>query len=957
MDPVLQRLLTVLALQQDYFWFLGLLAWGCALVWWWVQPRRETDWRWLPWAAVAGMASALIEMAAMSLPVVEQPRIPPYWHWDLLHGVVTSMMVAGWWWELGRTRRLRMSLCLAAVLVVGLTEWARAVLPEWAVWDAAGLNRELAVTGAWTLALAGSVAGLVNLRGLSGRVRQAQGVALVLLWGSCSGPLAESVPWLTARRWAHLDTEGLVWCGVQLLAAAGLLLCLRPGGPKESAAPAQARERVTLLAACAVWLTAGLVLAGLMGSLARRGFESSALSRARVAAAFMDVGTLDKLLNADFNLTAPHWTHRPGLTGWFGSVARMKTPLGGKIADNLSTLELANPDAEHVMFGTLHQGWWLLVSSQRTPGPVEGVVLYRRSDPKDAEDWRLRRGGYLRPFPATTGLATLARAPLLAADGRMLGWLVIQFPIPAWNASQAQARLLAFVIVALGLGLAILVSLQRQRVRERETARAEAVAALQADQLKTAFLAKVSHELRTPIQSILGYGELLRPAVSDAVSRGRLQALRQHTDLMLRLVNDLLDLSAIQAGQFRLKENAARLPELVRQTVESLRPRAEAKGLVYTCQIDDSVPEWARVDAERVRQIVLNLVTNAVKFTDRGRVGVRFTPGLRADEVRLMVSDTGPGIPPAERARLFQPFARLEATAAKEGTGLGLSLAAALCRSMGGGIVLETASAAGAAFTASFRAPACPSPADRPADHRQPGRRLQGWRVLVADDNALVRELFLAFLQEEGASCVAVADGAAALQEITPGRFDCVVLDLAMPRLDGIETARQLRAGGATGLRIVGVSAHANERDRLQALAAGIDVFLTKPVELDSLARALCPDGAAPVGPSQRHEELTARLRSQFRAEAAVQRAAVLAGLEEHDSPAVRSTAHYLRNSAIVVQADELAAACARLEQAAETADHPAMLAAWRECDGALARWMGPEPFAAGMTPVVEPKP
>jgi signal transduction histidine kinase/CheY-like chemotaxis protein len=522
----------------------------------------------------------------------------------------------------------------------------------------------------------------------------------------------------------------------------------------------------------------------------------------------------------------------------------------------------------------------------------------------------------------------------------MLGWLMIGYPRSDWLAAQAQPRLQTYFVVALGLGVAALVTLQRVRTREREMARAAAMAATEADQLKTSFLAKVSHELRTPIQSVLGYSDLLRNVVTEPVARGRLKALRQHGELMLRLVNDLLDLSAIQAGAFRLVEKPTALVELVTQTVDSLRPRAELKGLAVALTIEPAVPSWAMIDGGRVRQVLINLVGNAIKFTDRGRVDVSLARGPGEREVTLAVSDTGPGIAAADIGRLFRSFERLDATAAKEGTGLGLALSAALCRGMNGIISVESVEGAGATFTARFRAPPCEALLASGSSAGLPP--LSGRRILLADDNALVRELFTASLTEAGATCIAVEDGVLAVAAAHGENFDAIVLDLAMPRLGGVEAAKKLRAEHGRDLRIVGLSAHAGRNEREDALGAGMDAFLVKPVNLDELVAALAPAVPAKHTVETGRMELIERLRAQFRLAAAAEGAALGAVIAGRDHATARARAHHLMNSAAVVRDDWLFAACASVERAAVAGDEAALITAWQTCEAALEPWTHP---------------
>jgi signal transduction histidine kinase/CheY-like chemotaxis protein len=524
----------------------------------------------------------------------------------------------------------------------------------------------------------------------------------------------------------------------------------------------------------------------------------------------------------------------------------------------------------------------------------------------------------------------------------MLGWLMIEFPRDQWFSAQLEPRAQAYAIVAFGFVLAAMVAMQRVRTQEREAARAAATAATQADRVKTAFLAKVSHELRTPIQSVLGYGELLRGSVKDTVDRRWLSALREHGELMLRLVNDLLDLSAINAGAFRLVPKPTALVELTEQTVESLRPRAEAKGLALSVTVASRVPLWAELDRERVRQIILNLVGNAVKFTDRGRVDVALEAGPGSEDVVLIVRDTGPGIPAADLGRLFQPFERLNGTIEKEGSGLGLALTAGICRSMGGEVSAESAAGAGATFRAWFRAPVCAAPPSLSRSSSGALPRLAGRRVLVADDNALVRELFVGTLQEAGATCFIAEDGEQALAVTAAETVDTIVLDLSMPRLDGLQVARRLRADHRTA-RIIGVSAHAGEREKEEAFAAGMDDFLVKPVSLEALVAAVLAQPESPNAPlADSAAQLMERLKAQFRRQAPLEGAGLAAAIGAGDFTAAYVKAHHLMNSAAVIRDNPLFDACVRVEQAARTNDPVELAAAWKQCEAALEPWTTP---------------
>jgi len=921
-----ETILTRLATEQDYVLFLGILCWiGVATIWA-REARRDARWDWLPWTAGAGIIAGALELYAFNNPVVPIRDVPPFLWIDRLHGILLAVMLVGWylpggsgWKGTGRTLRI-----IAAVGLVGAAG-ARWIDPDPAL-------------GSWALAVAATAA-LVARPGI------ARAWAVVAVWGSWIGPASEALT--EGRRW----TEAAGWsllCGViQLTAGLIALIGLLREWRQQSVPDSERALWRPWWIAGTVWLVVGLLLSGWVGSRSRQTFESSMVSRVATAAAFMDREVLSEALGAEFKITGVYQRPRPGGKVTNHAFAEhLVGPAGLALRRALGKIERVNPDPKFLYVSTIRDGWIVDITSdqQRRRSPA-GVGLSSRVTPRLQEVWDLKTAAYFAPYPSDRGLLTAARAPLFDPQGRMLGWLTFEFSTAAWSASQSQARLLVFVIVAFGLGLAVLVALQRQRFRERELARASANISAMADQMKTVFLAKVSHELRTPIQSILGYGELLAGKQRDQKSEGHLGALRQHGQLMLRLVNDLLDLTSIQTGAFRLHERPTSFAEVVGQTVESLRPRADAKRLQISWRIDPAVPKWARVDGERIRQITFNLVGNAIKFTDAGRVEVSLTSGSTPQEVCLRVFDTGPGIPEAERARLFHPFSRLEATANKEGTGLGLSLAAALCRSMRGEIALDSPLGGGACFSATFQAPPCdPIGAQEPALDGS----LQGRRILIAEDNSLVRELFTVFLADRGAECVAVGDGTAAVEFAQRERFDAMVLDLNLPMLDGFEVVERLRPQLREGLKIVGVSAHAGDSVRERALAVGMHDFLIKPVSLSALAHTLNPQ--APVIVDDRAEGLRTALTAQFRREAVGQRAAIMTALRNDDLPSLRAAAHYVMNSAAVVRDNRLFVASHALEQATAGDDRSAIRARWAECDEAFKPWLS-QPLSTGDDP------
>jgi CheY-like chemotaxis protein/nitrogen-specific signal transduction histidine kinase len=485
-------------------------------------------------------------------------------------------------------------------------------------------------------------------------------------------------------------------------------------------------------------------------------------------------------------------------------------------------------------------------------------------------------------------------------------------------------------LVGAGVGLWTLAVAYRFRREAREVAEHKAAAAAAADRAKSAFLAKVSHELRTPIQSVLGYGEMLAGAPLAEPHRAWVAALRAHGDIMLRLVNDLIDLGALQSGAFQLEPAPVDLPALVADCATALRPAAAEKKLRFVANVAPGVPRWVQADGVRLRQILLNLLNNAIKFTPAGSVTLEVQP--RDRDVEFVVTDSGPGIPGALRPRLFQPFARLD-PAAGGGSGLGLALVQGLCAVMGGTIkLIENSAGEGATFCVRLPLPVC-APAGTPGAVPVQRGAFAGLRVLVAEDNSLVRELLAAFLREHGAEVELACDGAAAVARAQNAKPDVLLLDIALPELDGFAVAETLRRAGPPRLRIIGLSAHATRQDEARARTAGMDAFLAKPVSLARLASVLMPRAdaaalAADLAAKIPHPGLRTQLASKFVEETPAILEELRAAAAAGDWPTLRRRAHYLKNSADIIGAAALQAACDRAAAMTESDDPRALVAA-----------------------------
>ena len=371
--------------------------------------------------------------------------------------------------------------------------------------------------------------------------------------------------------------------------------------------------------------------------------------------------------------------------------------------------------------------------------------------------------------------------------------------------------------------------------------RAAKEAAEQASRAKSRFVAMVSHELRTPLHCMLGCAELLRlEGPLSAPQAERVGALMQAGGHLMGLIDQVLDFATIEAGRLDMRPEHFAVSTLIDGCVAVLAPLAQERGLALNVAITPSAPIRIHADPSRVRQILLNLLGNAVKYTDSGSVELRVKPGAAAGGVRLEVADTGRGIDPESRARLFQSFERLEAATSIEGTGLGLAIAARIAALMDGSIGHEPNPGGGSIFWFDL-----PPGANEAAEREMvPATRLvaaAGKRLLVVDDIAMNREVIGAFLRAAGHEALYADSGAQAVRLAREQKFDLILMDVSMPEMDGLEATRRIRALPLpwADVPILGVTANAFTDQVTDCMMAGMDGHVSKPVGYAKLIEAV----------------------------------------------------------------------------------------------------------------------
>ncbi|MGB0372137.1 MAG: ATP-binding protein [Opitutales bacterium] len=907
MKDTFHRLLDPITMNQDYVWFL------CVLIWLWIVIRSASN---APsihsitkWPLQLGVTAILISLTSVIRQIFPPENVvfPPR-EFEIISKLLLGIALA----VMARALIHNKAWIAWIILCIGFTwDLANPAIP--------GENPPLAFGTSTLASLVFSV-----LLGTKALRKDYAFASLLSLTGLAVLFHPEGI-------WAEMSHESRRWTESSLFSIPYALCWLLAGIQTSRLIEKPLRESnasnkliyTVDRRILAGWLLVGFVLTYFAGYQTKQSFESGLLARSEAYAYSLNRPLLEEWMKNKFELGA-----KQELRNFIGPVSIYDLPaLADPDIQDLRSfygnIETKDKDIVFAHFATIENNELIAaVLPTDDQGAHDVTIMHRIINADDiaalSEKISFVRGPETLPWGSLVG----AWVPVFNENEEVLGWSVIHTTASIWLAFQAQSRLQALALVGIGAVVIFLIQRNRERRSETEHAQQQAQFESQAHAMKSRLMAQVSHELRTPIQSIVGYNELLQTVIDDGQKRNWLEAQELHSSQLLRLVNDLIDSSSLESGKFKLQVSQVTIEETFKTPLSTLQSKATEKGLDFVVDFPDT-KKTVLWDSVRVRQILENLVSNAIKFTDTGQICIHLETGVHdssQDFHRLTIIDTGPGISEDKLESIFQPFERLSNKKHVDGIGLGLFIAQTLCQLMGGEVKVKSSPGSGSSFEAKWLSSkhiSNQNVSDAQKMISLNEKRLKGRRVLLAEDNDIIAELLSQILIQQGAELTRVDNGKHAFDELMDGAFEVAILDISMPQKSGIEVTRQIREIDKQ-LRIVGVSAHAGETEKLEAMNAGMDQFLAKPVSVRNLIGAVSPGGDdnSLNSNDSSYEFLRKQLMSKFYQETSEIAIELSQALESKDWDLLYSKSHYAKGAALLLKADAIADCCDRINQA-----------------------------------------